>query len=325
MIKRLICILLISYIAPKAYSQRITPANVKLLAEKEDSLRHVAAQIIFAQEQDKREAACDQFIPGLVQALKTPGSFFYPFDSLRTVSIKYPTDSSFRIFTWAFQRDDRSFRHYGAIQMKTADNTLKLFPLFDNSDYINNQDTITSAKAWIGCLYYNIVQLRYFNKEYYTLFGWDGNNFRSQKKLIEMLSFENGQPVFGAPMFSFAEDTVRKPTKNRFIIEYKQDVNVSLNYNQEMQMVVYDHLISETNEPGKPATYVPDMDYEGFKWNAGKWVHIEKIFHDALKPGQVPVGNPLDQRKKDLKNIRTDEEVEAERQAATPAKKKKKG
>ncbi|MCK7554615.1 hypothetical protein MKQ70_06200 [Chitinophaga sedimenti] len=322
MIKRLICILIACSPALLVSAQRISPASAKAIAEKEDSLQYISAQIVFAHEQEQREKACDEFIPKLVQALKVPGSFYYKFDSLRTVSIKYPKDSTFRIFTWALQRDDRSFRHFGAIQLKTADNGLKLFPLFDNSDYINNWDTITGPKAWIGCLYYNILQTQYFNKQYYTLFGWDGNNFQSQKKLIDMLSFENGQPVFGAPMFSFAEDTIRKPTRNRFYIEYKQDVNVSLNYNPEMQLVVYDHLISESNEPGKPATYVPDMDYEGFRWKAGKWVHVEKIFHDALQQGKEPVPQPLDQRKKELQRIRTDEEVLGE--INNSGKKKKK-
>lgn len=326
MFKRLICILLICYIAPKAYSQRITPANFTILREREDSLQQLAARIVFDREQDQREEACDLFIPKLVQALKTPGSFYYPFDSLRTISIKYPADSTFRIFTWALQRDDRSFRHFGAIQMKTTDNQLKLFPLFDNSDFIINQDTVTSPKAWFGCLYYNIVQQHFFNKEYYTLYGWDGHNMQSQKKLMEILTFENGQPVFGAPMFSFAEDTVRQPTRNRFIIEYKQDVNASLNYNKEMQMTVYDHLISESNEDGKRYTFVPDGDYEGFKWKAGKWVHMSKIFHDALKVGQgPPIGVPQDQSKKNLQNIKTYEEVETDSIPQQPPAKKKKG
>ncbi|UYQ94790.1 hypothetical protein MKQ68_06755 [Chitinophaga horti] len=323
MTRRFICILFACFTALTASAQRISPASFKALAEKEDSLRYFASRIIFEQEQERREEACDLFIPKLVQALKTPGSFYYPFDSLRTVSIQYPKDSTFRIFTWALQREDRSFRHYGAIQQKSADGQLKLYPLFDNSDFINNWDTITSPKAWIGCLYYKIVQTQYFNKQYYTLFGWDGNNFRSQKKMMEMLSFETGQPVFGAPMFSFAEDTVRKPTLNRFVLEYKQDVNVSLNYSPDMQKVMYDHLISETNEPGKLATYVPDLDYEGFQWKAGKWVHIEKIFHDALEQGKAPIVAPLDQSKKDLKRIRTDDEVFGEQKAQQEKKKKK--
>jgi hypothetical protein len=36
-----------------------------------------------------------------------------------------------------------------------------------------------------------------------------------------------------------------------------------------------DHLISETDEPEKKFTYVPDGDYEAFRWQNGQWVHVD--------------------------------------------------
>ena len=60
-----------------------------------------------------------------------------------------------------------------------------------------------------------------------------------------------------------------------------------------MKIVLYDHLISETDEPEKPFTFVPDGDYEGFKWEKGKWVHIDKVFTYKLQDGQAPVGDPI--------------------------------
>jgi hypothetical protein len=55
-----------------------------------------------------------------------------------------------------------------------------------------------------------------------------------------------------------------------------------------MDMIVFDHLISESNEPQKKFTLIPDGDYEGFKWQNGKWVHVTKLFNQALKDGQAP-------------------------------------
>jgi hypothetical protein len=52
-------------------------------------------------------------------------------------------------------------------------------------------------------------------------------------------------------------------------------------------------LISETDEPDFPWTYVPDGDYEGFKWQNGQWVHVNKVFNFKLEDGQAPVGDPL--------------------------------
>ncbi|NLR62855.1 hypothetical protein HGH92_00930 [Chitinophaga varians] len=323
MIKKIILSLL--FLVPTAgiWAQRPDAAGYARLRKDQDTLQQLSREIFAGKGDAGREAATEQFIPALVRALKTPYSFRFPFDSLRTVSIQYPQDSSFRIFTWALERETGFYRHYGAIQMNTPDGQLKLFPLFDISDYITNTDTIAGNKAWYGCLYYNIVQRHYFNQEYYTLFGWDANNPRSQKKLVEMLTFKKGTPVFGGPFFSYAEDSVPKPTRNRFILEYKKESTATLNYNKELDMIVFDHLISETNEPAKKYTYVSDMDYEGFKWKGGKWTHVNKIFHDAIPLGKgAPVPQPLDQKKKSMTNPRSAEDYQTEQNNKQPAKKK---
>jgi hypothetical protein len=293
-----------------------------MLQIQQDSLQYLSTLILRGKDEATRQTANDRFIPTLVQALKTPYSYYFKFDSLTTISIQYPDDSTFRIFTWGLEQETSFYHHYGAIQMRTDDGTLKLFPLFDDSDYMNNTDTIASNKNWYGCLYYKIIQRHYFNREFYTLFGWDANNIRSQKKLLDMLSFKDGQPMFGGPFFSFSEDTIPKRTRNRFILEYKKDATISLSYNKEMDMIVYDHLISETNQPGKPSTFVPDLDYEGFKWKAGKWVHIEKVFHDALQLGKYPVQQPLDQRQKKMMRPRTAEDINEDQQQDIKKKKK---
>lgn len=314
--KKVLYLLLCSFTCATAIqAQRLSAADSTMLLHQQDTLRQLADTILNGRTEDVRAPAGDRFIPVLVRALKAKYSFDFPFDSLRSISIQYPQDSSFRIFTWALEKESGSYRHYGAIQMNTKNGELKLFPLFDNSDYTNSPDTVTDNRGWYGCLYYKIQQQHYFNSEYYTLFGYDANNMRSTKKLLDMLTFKNGKPVFGGPYFSFAEDTVPKPVRKRFILEYRKDATISLSYNAEMDMIVYDHLISATNEPGKPYTYVPDLDYEGFKWKGGKWVHIEKVFHDALPLGKFPVQHPQDQRKKNLMRPQTAEEMEAEKAA----------
>jgi hypothetical protein len=320
---KFVIVILLGFVTLNVHAQRLSQADRASLEALQDSLRAMSYDVINGKTESVRQQRNDAFIPKLVSALKTKYSFYYPFDSVLTMAKVYPKDSSFRIFTWPLESDNSTFRHYGVIQMNTKDGSLKLFPLFDNSDFSRNTDTITNNRGWIGCLYYGIIQRHYFNAEYYTLFGWDANSQTSQKKIAEMLTFKNGEPVFGGPYFSFAEDTVPKPTRNRFILEYKRDAVAALNYNAEMDMIVFDHLISETGEDQKRHTYVSDLDYEGFKWKAGKWVHIEKVFHDALQQGKFPIGEPMDKKKVDLTNPRTLEDIQAAEEAKKGRKKKK--
>ncbi|HVY74591.1 MAG TPA: hypothetical protein VG890_07160, partial [Puia sp.] len=45
---------------------------------------------------------------------------------------------------------------------------------------------------------------------------------------------------------------------------------------------------SQTNEPVRKDTYVPDGDYQGFKWQNGRWVYVDKVFNTRLQDGQYP-------------------------------------
>jgi hypothetical protein len=280
-------------------AQSISGADISALKNREDSLKDLSVKIVMGREAADRFRSDSAFTRILVRALKTPFSFHYPFDSIQTISKLYSPDSNFRIFTWQVVRDESVHRRHGAIQINTADGTLKLFPLIDRSFLIQSPyDTVTNNEWWIGSIYYKIIKKEYEGKNYYSLLGYDENTMRSTKKRIEVLSFnDKNQPVFGGPFFSFDEDTVRRPMQSRFWIEFKKDGNARMQYDEELDMIIFDHLISESNEPAKKYTYIPDGDYEGFKWKDGRWVHINKVFNFKLKDGEAPVAIPITEDK----------------------------
>lgn len=277
-------------------SAQLTKESKALLQRSEDTLKSYSKKMILEERATDRFLADSAFIRTLVRTLKTPYSFNYPFDSLRTVSRIYAGDSSFRIITWQFMRDEAYYRQRGAIQMKTADGSLKLFPLIDMSEFTDNPvDSMRTNFNWIGAIYYGMVMKTFNNKKYYTLFGYDDNNFRSTRKWIEVLSFnEKGQPEFGGRYFVYPADELKAPQPAfRFLLEYKKDAGARIGYDPEMDMIIFDHLVSESKDPTKKYTLVPDGDQEGFKWKDGKWVYIEKVFNTKLRDGQFPMEVPL--------------------------------
>ncbi|HEY4336683.1 MAG TPA: hypothetical protein VGM89_12315 [Puia sp.] len=264
----------------------------KDLRKREDSLKIFADSIVNAGNAPGRFRADSQFVRSLVRALKQENSFYYPFDSLYTISRLYAPDSSFRIFTWQFKKDEFLYLQEGAIQINQPDGSLKLFPLFDVSMFTPKPlDSVRTRRNWIGAIYYKIIEKEYQGRKYYTLLGFDDYSATSNKKWMEVLTFApNGEPRFGGPYFSFQEDSVHKATQYRFDIQYKKEAATRFNYDPGMDMVVYDHLVPEGDEPGKPDTYIPDGDFEAFQWKDGRWVHVEKqLFSFKLKDGQFPV------------------------------------
>ncbi len=279
----------------QGYSQYPSKQDIALIRSKEDSLKLIGPKIVMAREAAERFRSDSLFTRILVRALRQPYSFSYPFDSLQNISKLYSPDSSFRIFTWQVVKDESMARRHGAIQMKTKDGSLKLFPLIDKTTLIDSpKDTVTSNESWIGAIYYKVIKTEHAGKPFYTLLGYDEHGMSSTMKRIEVLHFDNtGKPIFGGAFFSFREDTTKKKDQARFWIEYKKDGNARLQFDDEMNMILYDHLIPENGEADKRFTYIPDGDYEGFKWKDGQWVHIDKVFTFKLKDGEAPAPMPM--------------------------------
>ena len=276
------------------FAQGLSVAERNELRKKEDSLKPLAIEIIQGLTPEDRFTADSLFTTMFVRALKTRNSFYYSFDSLITISSLVPPDSSFKIFTWQLVISEDVTRQHGAIQMNTRDGSLHLLPLIDRSSVTDREsDTIANNFGWMGAVYYKIIQKDAFEKRYYTLLGYDENDMKSNKKIIEVLKFEDGMPVFGGSYFSFPDNSIVKKSFARYVMEYKRDASPRLTYDPEMDMIVYEHLISETGEPEKKYTYIPDGDYEGLKWTDGRWVHINKIFTQVTPEGEAPVPLPI--------------------------------
>jgi hypothetical protein len=328
--------LLAAFVLSALLSQaQISTADTRILEKKEDTLAFYSRRMVFDEEAANRFRSDSIFVRTFVRALLVPNSFYYAFDSLN-ISKLYSPDSAFRIFTWQMKKDEYVYMQKGAIQVKTANGSLKLYPLFDVSMYSRKpQDSVRSKKNWIGAIYYKIILKEANGRKYYTLLGFDDYSVNSNKKWMEVLTFDkNGEPVFGGPVISYKNDSLRRPTQARFSIEYKKEAKTFLNYDQELDVILVDHLVSESDEPEKKFTLVPDGDYEAFKWDngQGQWVHINKMFNQMLKDGDFPKdammlddkGN-IDERKLEEASRRNMEKEKADKEKAkkaVPPKKK---
>jgi hypothetical protein len=291
-----------------------------VLEKKEDSLKQYAKDLVTDSLTNNRMRSDSFFTRVLIRSFLVKNSFYYPFDSVKGISSLYAPDSSFRIMTWSLTYNEDLCQQRGVIQFPTKDGSPKFIPLYDYSTRTPYpEDSIRDNKHWIGAIYYNVIQTKYNNKNYYTLFGYDPNNPITNKKWIEVLTFDaNNTPQFGGRYFSFAKDSIKRQDQFRYNIEYKKAASATVDYDPDLKMILVDHLISETDEPDLPQTFVPDGDYEGFKWANGKWLHVDKVFDQKLEDGQAPVPDPI----RDLKGNTNEEKLQ---QQSDKNKTKKKG
>ncbi|MFN8309605.1 MAG: hypothetical protein U0T73_06550 [Chitinophagales bacterium] len=291
--------------APSALSQlpatpQLSRNNLIAIKKMEDSLTQLANIIMLdTVDLNNRKLACYQFIPKLIRALKFDNSFYYPFDSLYNVSRIYPPDSSFRLLTWQLHYPKGHFRYYGILQMKSQ--KMKIFPLKDLRDTLpfHTQQVLTNEN-WYGQIYYRIIEKTVNKKTIYTLFGFEAADFISKRKIVDVLTFdEKGSPHFGAPLFQFnytdSSLLKMKDTLSRFFIEYKWSAMPTLNYDDALNLIVYDHLAPpDKRAKGAYFTYVQDGTYEGFKWTGDHWQWVEKVFTFSIdEDDNPPIPAPL--------------------------------
>jgi len=251
-------------------------AQNKTFAEYGEELNDYAEILMGDSLYENRAEAAQLFNELLGKVLEMPGAYEYPFKELERVSVLPSEDDKFRIFTWQLCRNSDDYVYNGYIQMKGK--TPKVFDLDDRSDEVRNpRRDVLSAEDWYGALYYNIKPMskRKRNK-YYAVFGFDANSLYTRRKVIDVLYFENGEPKFGAPVFVQQE---ANRTDHRFIMEYSATAAATLNYNEELKMIMYDNLIefpSPYEQEG--IAMMPDGSYHGFKLKRGKWYSVEKVF-----------------------------------------------
>ncbi len=279
-------------------AQTESPApSWKKLSEMEDSLKLYGLSMVRDSTYEVRRVAQANFSRLFSEALALEGSFDYPFDSVKTISILYPKDRTFRIFTWQVCENSNKFHYYGQIQMNTPKGERVV--LTDHSESIPvPQQEILDAEHWYGALYYDIQEIGKGKKKYYLLYGFDANDLFQRRKLVEVLKFKDGKPVFGAPIFiTRMRDGNALDVAKRFVLNYGATTSVSLRYDYDLKMIIYDNLIP-FGSPYAEANYMmlPDGSYRGFVLKKNKWHPIEKVFHQTQDeaPREMPI---LDGRK----------------------------
>lgn len=234
----------------------------------QDSLIKIARTIYNEQQNDdKKFAENGKFVKTLVEALRQPNSFSYPFDSLKTISVVKSPDQAFRLLSWYIQLENGTYRYYGAIQINDK-NGLKLLPLIDQTENFSDPNAVTSNQKWFGAKYYEIIPVSSSGRlPYYVLLGWKGNTVETTKKVIEILSLNKDGATFGMPVFDGKELT----GKNRVIFEYQKQNAMFLKTDKNAGLIVFDHLAPFDPEmTGKFQFYGSDGNTDAFKIAGGR-------------------------------------------------------
>ncbi len=251
----------------------------------QDSLSKLSSFIWKQKSDSGRLAANDAFFDKFKTVLEAKS---LALDSIKGITLATSDDKKIRIFTWNIPLSDGTNKYFGFIQY-TSDSTI-LIPILSaetvSGDFSQAQ---LAPKLWYGAIYYKIIPVQIGANQAYTLLGWDGYTFTSNRKIIDMLALDGkGDFVFGLPAFK-----TKAGIKSRVVIEYAEKANLLLRYDyqtiniqkrkkivkQDAWLIVMDRLIPmQPAMEGMRKYYVPAGDtYDGYIFKNGYWVLAEDI------------------------------------------------
>lgn len=207
----------------------------------------------------------------------------------RWASVIQPEDQNFRIITWELRHSDDEYEYFGYIQF--GDNRLTELVASEELWTKLSYDT-RALDDWPQVLYYKMHQL---DKNTILLFGINRNFEYEQVQVVDVLKIDGDEISFGAPIFTNEDDA-----KFRLVFKYAKDARMTLNYNPELNLLIFDHLIArEGRIPGQGATLLPDGSYEAYRIEGDKLVYVEKVFDHIYEEAPRPFPK-TEKQKKDL-------------------------
>ncbi len=224
---------------------------------------------------DEVNAANEKILSTLENFLNQNNAFDFHFKAENNLSDLISSDKNTRIITWVLPPFYGIYRSYGLIVLlNKKTKTTNVFRLQHNTEKpAKPEHAIHDYTQWESCVYYKMLERKFKKKTYYTLLGWSGNDGITSKKLIDVLTIENGKPVFGAPVFQ-----LKKQKQSRLIFEYNAQAVMKLNYDEQKKMIVFDHLSPDVPvNTGRFQYYGPDFSVDGLIWKKGFWILQEDI------------------------------------------------
>lgn len=266
--KTLLLLLLFSQVA---FPQNENPSP-------EDSVFNLYLEFVHSKNQVAKEENNIRFLNGLKFALSRENSFDFPFDSLLKYKVLLvSSDKQIRLFTWNLESENGTHSFYGFVQSHNKKSKMpSLYQLYDKSEVIRDpENAVLESAKWYGAYYYQIIEKKSKKKRYYILLGWDGNNRITNKKIIDVLFFnEKGVPKFGKEIFVVENGR----TKKRIIFEYQAGIFMTLRYEEEKDRIVFDHLSpSHPHLEGQYQFYGPDFTYDAFQFKDKKWRYQKNV------------------------------------------------
>ena len=265
--KKYIALLILSFVAWQSQAE----PDLAQLQSIEQELNQALDNMRSAKGNTEWNEASDAIAKLVQDAMNTEGCFEYPFSSITRMGILKSPDNKVKMFNWNIPRENSThgYRCFIMHKPEKKEETINIYELIQSKkDVQSSTSKYLALDDWYGALYYEIIPVKQGKKTYYTLLGWAGKDISTTQKIVDALQFTSKGARLGAPVFKTSKGTLK-----RFVLEFADEVVVSLKYFEKDDRIVFDHLSpSKGGLQGQYAFYGPDFTYDCFVLEKGKWI-----------------------------------------------------
>lgn len=264
-----------------SFAQTRAQQGIEKTMETEERLSDAFNQLFKMEDSPGRDSLNRYILNTLSEALQTWDGYHYQWNSLNYIGRISTKDQYVKLFTWHLTNNSGKHKYYGVIafidgkkKRKSKKNEFRVVELTDNSSNMRNPQTLSlSADNWYGSVYYRITSFKHRRKTWYVLYGYDLNDNFSKRKSLEIMTLDNrGNIEFGGKIHTDKEEL------KRLIFEYSSQVVMSVNYDEKLDMIVWDHLSPlEPLFKGNYRFYGPDGSYDGLRFEKGNFYLEEDV------------------------------------------------
>ena len=308
-VKRILTYLLVFGAIQVSYAKKVEVDS--FLIKKEVEIKTQLDLVRSVKEDHLRDLENETLKNLLKEVLTHPGVMEHPFNSFKTVSTIAAPDGAFRLFNWNVESNSGLHSHYCYLVVpKWGNRPNEVIEFKEDRITIPPRPSNTlTPEHWYGALYYNIIPVEKGNKTLYTMIGYNGSGRSTNKKILDVFYFKGKRLRMGYPIFQESHESKR--LVRRVFFEYSEKVTIGVNMNERLNAIVFDHLIPETpNLEGMYDFYVPDMTYDGYRWEESIWKYEEDLIAVNNRNKNTRVYNPLGSQEDEPEYIEIKDEWE---------------
>lgn len=235
--------------------------------------------MINADSYSHRLRAHNEFSQLFEKALNSPDSWNMKLEENPFIYGKVSPDSLFKIYTFHLVDSKNITQESGFIQLNSG----KVFKLKPTNYLDDIEYNVNAYDDWLGGICYHIIPFETKGETKYLLYSFAQPTEFQKRKVIDVLSFNNGVPEFGAEVFIEKLEGSRDIVKTRRVYSYSADVSMIIQYDDDFDAIVIDHLMEvKSRMPGSSGnTAVPDGTYTSYHLEDGLWIYQDAVFDQS--------------------------------------------